>query len=84
MDETFCQIPKQIFEHKRDLKEGDENNAIGRINSEINHSVKDSKMLVDIHNKKKITERIVESSIVSIYNIIKQRSSLLNFSSQLD
>ena len=76
-------IQKQIYEHKRDLKKGIENNKLVLNNLETNHNFnfKDSKILVNLHNKKH--RKSVDSSIISNYNSMKQRPGFSNLSSHL-
>jgi len=71
--ETSRHIDQRIREHKRDIRNGQMNNALTKHISETNHSFnfKESKLLVRIHNKNE--RKIVESSTISIFNTIKQR-----------
>ena len=80
MNKTSRTISKCIYEHNRDFKLGDSCYSLVKYYLETDQSFNcwDSKMIIRIHNNQH--RKIVESNIISNYNMIKQRPYTINLS----
>ena len=77
--ETFRNLKKCLYEHKRDIRLGNFNNALFLHISEINHNFNfdAATMLAHIHNKR--LRQIFEARAISLLCSVNSHSGFFNF-----